>query len=128
MSDRTGRVPKGTLTRHPADWFSDYLYTAGFQKYVNTAGPGEGYAAIALYNDTQDGRVLRIYGITAEFDGGGGGAVFFVKGTIGAEQDGATSIRPDRTAPAGVIYEEDSFVALGTPNPYIPDQGNNTGS
>jgi hypothetical protein len=122
MSDRTGRRPLGTLTRHPADWFSDYSYVGGFQIRAFPPPGTQDFLAVGLYNDDSAGRVLKVYGISVEADAGEGVMMFFVFGTIGALVGPALSIRPDRAAPTGKIYQVTTNVP-GGPQPFPYDFG-----
>jgi hypothetical protein len=119
MSDRTGRRPLGTLTRHPADWFSDYSYTGGYQLIDNPTPGNFNYLAVGLYNNDSSGRVIKVYGISVCAENGSGMGIYFVNGVIGSLVGPVKSIRPDRAAPTGQIYQENTSVGFPIPNfPY----------
>jgi hypothetical protein len=118
MADRNGRNPLGAVTRHPADWFSDYLYCAGHSALNQPSGSGEIYFAVSVLNEDQDGRVMRIYGATSMSEGGGGCGIYFVQGATGAPVSAAKSIRPDRPGPSVSVGYQFQQVALGSPNPF----------
>jgi hypothetical protein len=118
MSDRSGRKPLGTVTRHPADWFSDYLYTAGHAEINQPSGSGEIYFAVSFLNSDQSGLAMRVYGATVMQEGGGGLLAFFVSGATGAPVGNAKSIRPDRPAPSVEVGYQFQQVALGVNNPF----------
>ena len=114
MTDRTGRVPKGVMSRQAPDWFADYLATGSFV-LVDFANPGgANYIAVGLFNDSTQGEVLKVYGITSHADGGGGYGCYWVNGTVGVLQNQCASIRPDRPAPAGQIWAD---IHLHVPGP-----------
>lgn len=118
MSDRTGRRPLGTLTRHPADWFSDFFYSLG-QQTTGSAPPGDNqWTAFGFYNNDDTGRVMKVYGVSVGNNGGGGMGFFFQAGTIGAFVSNATAIRPDRAAPTGQVYSETQFLPFIDPSPF----------
>jgi hypothetical protein len=106
------------MTRHPADWFSDYLYTAGYSIDTFPSAGNITFAAIALYNDDAQGRVMKVYGVSGSADGGENFSIYFQQGTIGSQVAQALSIRPDRPAPSGAVYAESVVVPLATPAPF----------
>lgn len=117
MSDRTGKKPPGTLILPSADWFSDHLYCAGYELTSPSPFP-ESYATIALFNNDQSGRLLKVYGATVSADAGQGFGFYWTQTPVGAEDGVVNSIRPDRPVEAGQIFEQHQNVALGAPNPY----------
>jgi hypothetical protein len=116
--DYTGVRPLGVLTRHPADWFSDISFVAGWSEDNQPTGAGEIYTAFGMLNSDNQGRVLRIYGNTCSCQGGGGMGVFFVKGAIGSVVAQAQSIRPDFPPPLVTISSQHQQTAAGAPNPF----------
>lgn len=118
MADQTGVIPSGTLTRHPADWFSDNLYTAGYSVPAFPVGAFINFTAVGLYNQDVQGRVCKIYGMSIEDDGGESTQMYFVHGTIGALVGPALSIRPDYPSPNVYVYQETITVAEGTDTPF----------
>ena len=118
MPDRYGRKPIGTLTRHPADFYSGYLYTAGHAELDQPVGPGEIYFAVGLFNADQDGRVMKVYGATSLSEGGGGCQIFMPLGAMGVAIDVARSIRPDRAGPNVEVSYQFTQVPNGNPNPF----------
>lgn len=116
--DQTGSQPLGVVTRHPADWFSNSLFTAGWQELDQPVGPGEIFFAVAIFNRSQSGQVLRIYGATCLSEGGGGCAIYFVNGTTGTLKQGGTPIRPDGATPPVDVYYQFQQVPAGNPNPF----------
>ena len=116
--DFTGVRPLGVVTRHPADWFSDSLYVAGWQELDQPSGSGEIYFAVALFNNDQGGNVLRVYGANSLSEGGGGCNMYFVHGTTGTLKQTARPIRPDFPIPNVSVYYQFQQVSTGSPNPF----------
>lgn len=120
MSDRTGRKPKGTMVRPAPDWFSDYFYVGGMRNVYNPASVNN-YVTVALLNNDQQGRVLKVYGVTMSCDGGEGFDFWFIKGTIGAQVAGPYNIRPDYPAPpAQTWFQTQAAAPANAPNPFLP--------
>jgi hypothetical protein len=120
--DFTGVRPLGVLTRHPADWFSDSLYTISFTKTVLFSGAGNQYMAFAVFNNDNIGRVMKVYGYSATCDGGGGLATRFAPARLFTPVNTATSIRPDLPAPTVTISFDSQVVPPGGLTPYDTGQ------
>lgn len=119
-SDPTGRNPPGVLVRQAPDFFDDQLGVIAFE-FIEISPPvGLHYQTVALYNNASTGILLKVYAITAAASGGGGLAAWFIKGTIGVLQNAASAIRPDTGISWGQIYFQQTDVAAGVANPFIP--------
>lgn len=105
MSDRLGRVPKGTLVRPAADWFGDNCYSGGAILSYIPPNFNDNYIMVGLFNNDDQGRVARIYGFSGSDNGFGGFGFYFIQGTTGSLQAGAVqATRPDRSPPNLQIY------------------------
>jgi len=117
--DATGSQPLGVVTRHPADWFSDSLYSATFYEDIAFVGSGLLWHQFGLFNQNNNGRVLRIYGNTTFSEGGGGFQASFSSGSVGVQVGNATGIRPDQSAPSVSVWADHVQTALGTVHPFL---------
>lgn len=104
-SDPSGVSPKGVLTRPAPDFFDDNM-GIGAWSYLTTLPTTFTYVAVSLFNNDNQGRVLKVYGITAEADGGAGMQASWFKGSFGTLVGPCSSIRPDLGAPPGLIYKD----------------------
>ena len=116
-SDPSGVQPKGTLTRHAADWFDDNLATGAAEYHVYGASPPYTYISFGLFNNANSGVVFKIYGLTSYNDSGEAMDGYFVNGTIGSLYGACTPIRPDYPAPYGQMYFDSETVAAFTDPP-----------
>jgi hypothetical protein len=105
-SDPSGVSPKGVLVRPAPDFFDDHLASGGFQFSGFNVGVTASYCTIALFNNSRQGTIFKVYGISITADGGDGFGFFFQYGTVGAFQSNCQPIRPDVGAPYGQIYEQ----------------------
>src|ERR1700722_4485510 len=96
--DYTGVRPLGIVTRHPADWFDDLLYTGGYVQPFISPLVSPRYVAVGLANDDDQGRVAKVYGVTVQSDAGESYGLFFSKDKSGAPIGAANPIRPDNPA------------------------------
>lgn len=120
MSDRTGRKPKGTMVRPAPDWFDDNMGVGG--SYFLNVGPAkDNFLALALFNNDQQGRTLKVYGLTIASDGGAGFGFFFAAGAPSGVQQPASALRPDRGVPVGQLFLQSSLGnPIPTANPFLP--------
>lgn len=116
--DPSGVIPIGTLTRHPADWFSPQLYTDGFQLNLPLSPGNINFLAVGLHNNDNAGRVLRVWGVSIESDGGESIAVYRVNGTIGAFDHKCRPARFDQPISTAEIWQENATLPTGSNNPF----------
>jgi len=119
-SDPTGTHPIGVLARPAPDFFDDNMGLVAFNYIEFNPPAGLHYQTIALYNNAKSGVLFKVYAIVAECNGGGGLSAWFAPGTVGTLQNGAGSLRPDVGVPYGQLYFQQTDVAAGVPNPFIP--------
>jgi hypothetical protein len=120
MSDRTGRKPKGTMVRPAPDWFSDNLGCGGFRMPNGPATGFVNYVAVSLYNNANDGSLLKVYGISTVGDVTSSASVFAMAGTLGSFVQSCSSIRPDKAVPFGQIFQATTVEPdVIHPNPYV---------
>ncbi len=120
MSDPSGRYPIGVLTRPAPDWFDDKLGCGGYTMQNSNSSGWVNYVAVSLYNNANDGSMLKVYGIAAGTSIGTTSSVFSIYGTLGTFVENCSSIRPDVAPPFGQIYQATTVeLTVGDPNPYI---------
>lgn len=105
-SDPSGVNPHGVLVRPAPDFFDDNIFSGGFYYSGFNNGVTANYATIALYNNGNQGQVLKVYGISITSDGGDGFGFWFRYGTFGTFISNCNPLRPDVSAPWGQIYEQ----------------------
>lgn len=117
-SDPSGMKPSGVLMRPAPDFFDDNMGLGAWFFFGLAASP-DSYFAVALFNNDNQGRALKVYGVSVYNDGGSGQFGYYVYGTIGARQYGCQAIRPDLGAPPGEIWVEYTLGNVSaTPSPY----------
>ena len=119
-TDLFGVRPLGSLSRHPADWFSDYCYVGGYNQPQIEPPLGTFYVAVSLFNNDDQGRVAKVYGMSVEADTGEGVYQFFAKSPPGSRVGAARSIRPDFPDSQVSIYQSTTAFVSPNLNPYLP--------
>lgn len=117
-SDPSGAIPKGSLARHPADWFDDNMATVAYTNAIVISGPTTGWATMSLFNNANTGIVLKVWGITADFDGGDSAFFWWSKAPLGNLVSAANAIRPDLGQPYGQLYAQQSSQPNPGSNPF----------
>lgn len=123
MSDRTGRKPKGVMSRPAPDWFSDHMGTGGY--WAQNIGAGTDLVVqIQLFNDDQNGQLLKVYGISAGNDSGTATWMFTRQGQpLGSFVSQGPNVRPDLAAPSGQIWQLTTLVPAANPDPTASPPG-----
>ena len=118
MSDPSGRFPTGVLTRPAADFFDDHLAVGKGSIFAN--GPNQSiWFSVALFNNSTQGLVFKVYGLSSINVGEGGLDYFFVYGQYGALAQLCSPIRPDFGSLNGQIFTQSQQVGVSTANPYL---------
>ena len=117
-SDPSGRYPIGVLARPPQDWFDDQMGYGGY--YQTTVHPvGNNFCLVSLYNNAAGGAKLKVYGITAISDAGGGVFAWVDQGVPQGSLVGPCNpVAADAGGPYGVIYQKTITQANPLPNPF----------
>lgn len=104
--------PRGTVVRHPADWFSTLL-AGGWANNGPCVGNRTG---IGLYNDATDGSVIRVYGISVNVGTNGDLGLKSFQGTNGVRFTGEGApayIDPRQGTPWGQIWTQATASGVG---------------
>lgn len=95
-------IPKGIRTRATPDWFAQFMSMGGHGVPINS-GLND-YQQISLYNDSNIGALLFVWGISSVASNNDYFDVATIQGTIGTLQRGCQRINPSLGAPPGQIY------------------------
>lgn len=118
-SDPTGVHPSGVLVRNAPDFFDDQLGSGGYFAAVASTPGHDTYFRLSLYNNATDGRALKVYGITAQDNAGGGSYLYQAYGPNPDTLVGpCVNIRGDLGQPWGVIYQQLTLVLSGAGSPF----------
>ena len=106
------------FTRPAPDWNSDRLaYAGGF--WNDPGGAFQSFSTFSLFNNDNQSRFLKVYFLSAFWDGAAIILGDIINGSFGSSIAAANSVNPQVGQPPGLIFLKSTVVAGSPPNPDI---------